>query len=105
MKPGDPAAAPLVISGPASALALADDLARLMDDMQTRKVPWAALDTLVPEAASTNTGSSRSTSSRSRATRGPRSSQEIGRIEPAARRDLLIAAETAAPGDASRQDR
>ena len=49
LKPGDPAASPLVISGPASALALADDLARLMDDMQTRKVPWEALDTLVPE--------------------------------------------------------
>ena len=33
-----PAQAPLVAGGPASTLALADDLARLMDDMVTRKV-------------------------------------------------------------------
>ena len=49
-QPGDPAQAPLVIGGPASTLALADDLARLMDDMVTRGVDWKALDGLVPEA-------------------------------------------------------
>ena len=40
--------APLVANNPASALALADALARLMDDMTTRQVPWDKLDTLVP---------------------------------------------------------
>src|SRR5262249_30438053 len=42
--------APLVANNPASALALADDLARLMDDMTTRGVPWEWLDRLVPDA-------------------------------------------------------
>src|SRR5262249_19979316 len=41
--------APLVANNPASALALADDLARLMDDMTTRGVAWDQLDGLVPE--------------------------------------------------------
>src|SRR5579863_8784535 len=41
--------APLVVGGPASTLALAGDLARLMDDMVTRGVAWDALDTLVPD--------------------------------------------------------
>ena len=85
-------ASPLVISGPASALALADDLARLMDDMQTRKVPWDALDTLVPEAHDEYWQLTLA-SSRSRAKHGLPTCSEIGRIEPAARRDLLIAAE------------
>jgi ATP-dependent helicase/nuclease subunit B len=42
--------APLVANSPAAALALADDLARLMDDMATRQVPWERLDELVPDA-------------------------------------------------------
>ena len=50
IKPDDPAQAPLVVGGPASTLALADDLARLMDDMATRKVEWSAFDGLVPDA-------------------------------------------------------
>src|SRR5205085_3731050 len=50
IKPDDPSQAPLVIGGPASTLALADDLARLMDDMVTRKVEWSAFDGLVPDA-------------------------------------------------------
>src|SRR5215472_5683758 len=41
--------AQLVANNPASALALADDLARLMDDMTTRGVAWERLDGLVPE--------------------------------------------------------
>jgi ATP-dependent helicase/nuclease subunit B len=45
----DLASAPLVAGGPASTLALADDLARLIDDMTTRGVDWHALDTLVPD--------------------------------------------------------
>ena len=30
---------------------VADDLARLLDDMTTREVPWERLDTVVPDAA------------------------------------------------------
>src|SRR6266851_5775366 len=41
--------ASLVANNPVSALALADDLARLIDDMETREVPWERLDELVPE--------------------------------------------------------
>src|SRR5205085_10128186 len=41
--------APLVANNPASALALADALARLMDDMLTRQVPWDRLRNLVPD--------------------------------------------------------
>src|SRR5665647_2601822 len=44
-----PVLAPLVVGGPASTLALAGDLARLMDDMVTRGVGWDALDGLVPD--------------------------------------------------------
>ena len=44
-----PVSAPLVVGGPASTLALAGDLARLMDDMVTRGVDWDALDGLVPD--------------------------------------------------------
>jgi ATP-dependent helicase/nuclease subunit B len=40
---------PLVAQTPAAACALADDLARLMDDMTMRNVPWARLDELVPD--------------------------------------------------------
>ncbi len=41
--------APLVAQTPAAACALADDLARLIDDMTTRGVAWKRLDDLVPE--------------------------------------------------------
>ena len=40
---------PLIAQTPAAACALADDLARLIDDMTTRGVPWERLDDLVPE--------------------------------------------------------
>jgi ATP-dependent helicase/nuclease subunit B len=40
--------APLIANTPAAAMTLADDLARLMDDMITRQVPWDNLDKLVP---------------------------------------------------------
>ncbi len=50
IKPDDPSQTSLVLGGPTSTLALASDLARLMDDMVTRKVAWSALDGLVPEA-------------------------------------------------------
>src|ERR1700688_4651207 len=38
---------PLVAQTPAAACVLADDLARLIDDMTTRGVPWDRLDELV----------------------------------------------------------
>ena len=41
--------APLVAQTPAAACALADDLARLIDDMTMRGVPWEKLDGLVPD--------------------------------------------------------
>src|ERR1700759_5143432 len=44
------ATAPLVVGSPASTLALAGDLARLIDDIATRGVDWNALDGLVPDA-------------------------------------------------------
>jgi ATP-dependent helicase/nuclease subunit B len=40
---------PLVAQTPAAACLLADDLARLIDDMTMRGVPWARLDDLVPD--------------------------------------------------------
>jgi len=40
---------PLVAQTPAAACALADDLARLIDDMTMRGVAWERLDDLVPE--------------------------------------------------------
>jgi ATP-dependent helicase/nuclease subunit B len=86
--------APLVAQTPAAACALADDLARLIDDMTTRGVPWQKLHGLVPdfldrywqltlkflEIASDN---------------WPDVLRAHGFIEPAERRDRLIKAETA----------
>ena len=40
---------PLVAQTPTAACALADDLARLIDDMTMREVSWDALDGLVPD--------------------------------------------------------
>lgn len=39
----------LIAGSPAAALALAKDLARLMDDMVMRQVPWQRLDEVVPD--------------------------------------------------------
>src|SRR5690606_29984102 len=49
LKPDDARDTPLVTGGAAATLALADDLARLMDDMARRGVAWDALDQLVPD--------------------------------------------------------
>jgi ATP-dependent helicase/nuclease subunit B len=46
---GGAAGVPLVAQTPAAACALADDLARLIDDMTMRGVSWDRLDDLVPE--------------------------------------------------------
>jgi ATP-dependent helicase/nuclease subunit B len=87
-----PVSAPLVVGGPASTLALAGDLARLMDDMVTRGVGWDALDGLVPDQFDKYW---QYTFEFLRIARQawPAHLQEIERIEPAARRDLLIEAE------------
>jgi len=84
--------APLVVGGPASTLALASDLARLMDDMVTRGVEWDRLDGLVPDNLDEYWKYSLQFLGIARQL-WPDHLKEIGRIEPAARRDLLIAAE------------
>ena len=86
--------APLVASNPASALALADDLARLMDDMTTRGVSWDRLDELVPEALDRYWQLTLEFLKIAREA-WPNILAERGAIEPAARRDALIKAEAA----------
>jgi ATP-dependent helicase/nuclease subunit B len=86
------ATAPLVVGGPASTLALAGDLARLMDDMVTRGVGWDALDGLVPVALDEYWQYSLDFLKIAR-NAWPAYLAEIGRIEPAERRDRLIDAE------------
>ncbi len=87
-----PVLAPLVVGGPASTLTLAGDLARLMDDMVTRGVGWEALDGLVPDQLDQYWQHSLEFLRIARQA-WPAHLQEIEKIEPAARRDLLIAAE------------
>src|SRR5665213_1114930 len=94
IRPDDPTQAPLVTGGPDSTLALADDLARLMDDMVTRKVDWRALDGLVPDALDKYWQLTLQFLTIARDT-WPTILGAYGRIEPAARRDLLIEAEAA----------
>jgi ATP-dependent helicase/nuclease subunit B len=87
-----PVSAPLVVGGPASTLALAGDLARLMDDMVTRGVGWDALDGLVPDQLDKYWQYSLEFLRIARQA-WPAHLAEIQKIEPAARRDLLIEAE------------
>ncbi len=87
-----PGSAPFVVGGPASTLALAGDLARLMDDMVTRGVGWDALDGLVPDALDQYWQLTLQFLKIAREA-WPAYLAEIGKIEPAARRDLLIDAE------------
>src|SRR5437762_3720064 len=86
-----PVLSPLVVGGPASTLALAGDLARLIDDMVTRGVDWSALDRLVPDQFDKywqHTLDFLKIASKA----WPDHLLEIGRIEPAERRDRLIEA-------------
>src|SRR3984893_3159200 len=87
-----PVSAPLVVGGPASTLALAGDLARVMDDMATRGVGWDALDGLVPDQLDKYWQYSLEFLRIARQA-WPAHLKEIQKIEPAARRDLLIEAE------------
>jgi len=83
---------PLVANTPASALALADALARLMDDMTTRQVAWSELDGLVPPEHDEYW---QKTLAFLRIAREywPAELAARNKIDPAARRDLLIEAE------------
>src|SRR6267154_2081783 len=89
-----PVLAPLVVGGPASTLALAGDLARLMDDMVTRGVGWEALDRLVPDQLDQYWQHSLQFLRIARQI-WPDHLKEIGKLEPAERRDRLIDAEAA----------
>ena len=89
-----PATSPLVVGGPASTLALATDLARLIDDMVTRGVDWKALDGLVPTELDEYWQHSLKFLRIAREA-WPAFLAEQNRIEPAARRDKLIDAEAA----------
>lgn len=89
-----PVLSPLVVGGPASTLALAGDLARLMDDMVTRGVAWEALDRLVPDQLDQYWQHSLQFLRIARQI-WPDHLKEIGKLEPAERRDRLIDAEAA----------
>ena len=97
-----PVSAPLVVGGPASTLQLAGDLARLMDDMVTRGVDWNALDQLVPDQLDQYWQHSLDFLRIARKA-WPDYLREVGRIEPAARRDQLIEAEASAAHGPSRR--
>ncbi|HKC33087.1 MAG TPA: double-strand break repair protein AddB, partial [Xanthobacteraceae bacterium] len=84
--PGDH---PLVVATPAAALALADDLARLMDDIATREVDWGRLDGLVPEHVDTYWQLTLDFLKIARE-HWPIILAERQKIEPAERRDRLI---------------
>ena len=86
---GEPA---LIVHSPASALALADALARLIDDMTTRQVDWSRLDGLVPDHLDKYWQLTLDFLKIAREA-WPAILEERGAIEPAARRDLLIEAE------------
>jgi ATP-dependent helicase/nuclease subunit B len=90
-EPGDQ---PLVVATPAAALALADDLARLMDDLAMREVDWSRLDGLVPEHVDTYWQLTLDFLKIARE-EWPRILAERQAIEPAERRDRLINAEAA----------
>ncbi len=87
-----PVLSPLVVGGPASTLTLAGDLARLIDDMVTRGVDWRALDRLVPDQFDKYWQHTLDFLKIAREF-WPAFLAETNRIEPAARRDLLIDAE------------
>ncbi len=86
--------APLVAQTPAAACALADNLARLVDDMTTRGVPWDRLDDLVPDQFDIFWQLTLRFLQIARKA-WPEILRARGLIEPAERRDALIKAEAA----------
>ena len=85
---------PLVAQTPAAACALADDLARLIDDMTTRGVPWERLDNLVPDELDEYWQLTLKFLQIA-IKQWPEVLRERGVIEAVTRRDLLIKAEAA----------
>ncbi len=86
------AGSPLIANTPPAALGLADDLARLMDDMTTRQVDWKKLDGLVPDDLDPYWQLSLRFLQIAREA-WPALRAERGAIEAAERRDRLIEAE------------
>jgi ATP-dependent helicase/nuclease subunit B len=86
--------APLIANHPATALALADDLGRLIDDMTTRGVSWDRLDELVPDHLDKYWQLTLAFLKIAR-THWPQILAERGMIEAAVRRNALIKAEAA----------
>ena len=84
--------APLIANTPAAALALADDLARLIDDAITRKMDWRRLDGLVPDQFDKYWQLTLEFLKIAR-DYWPARLKEEGAIDAAERRDLLIDAE------------
>ena len=82
----------LVMRHPGAVLALADDLARLLDDMTTREVPWERLDNVVPDNLDQYWQKTLEFLQIARQ-HWPAILAERGAIEPMKRRDKLIAAE------------
>ena len=83
---------PLIVHSPAAALALADALARLIDDMTTRQVAWERLNGLVPDHLDRYWQLTLDFL-KIAGEHWPKLLDERSAIEPAARRDLLIEAE------------
>ncbi len=83
---------PLIANTPPAALGLADDLARLIDDMTTRQIDWKNLDGLVPDDLDPYWQLSLRFLKIAREA-WPAIRAERGAIEAAERRDLLIEAE------------
>jgi ATP-dependent helicase/nuclease subunit B len=92
LKPATPGETPLIAGNPASALMLATDLARLMDDMTTRQVGWDKLNGLVPAEMDQHWEKSFDFI-RFISQHWPAILDEQNKSEPAERRDKLIAAE------------
>ncbi len=84
--------AALIANTPQAALGLADELARLMDDMTTRQVSWDRLDGLVPDDLDPYWQLSLRFLKIAREI-WPAIRAELGTIEAAERRDMLIEAE------------
>ena len=82
-----------IATAPASALALADELAALMDRMATGRVDWAKLDTLVPENFDEFWQISIRFLKEVATKAWPAILAEHGALDPAVRRDLLCALE------------
>jgi ATP-dependent helicase/nuclease subunit B len=89
---------PLIVAdNPLSAFALAGDLARLIDDMTTRHVPWGRLDELVPENLDRYWQLTLEFLKIAR-NAWPEILSERGSMEATARRDALLKAEAARLG-------